>query len=48
MVTVWSGIALVFSVILAFLFDYMEKVSSAGNKNSEKVNKLKMLLFKKK
>ena len=48
MVTVWSGLALVFSIILAFLFDYMERVSSAGNKNSEKVNKLKMLLFKKK
>jgi len=48
MVTVWSGIALVFSVILAFLFDYMEKVSSASNKNSEKVNRLKMSLFKKK
>ena len=48
MVTVWSGIALVFSVMLAFLFDYMEKVSSASNKNSEKVNRLKMSLFKKK
>jgi len=48
MVTVWSGIALVFSVVLAFLFDYMEKVSSASNKNSEKVHKLKRLLFKKK
>jgi len=48
MVTVWSGIALVFSVVLAFLFDYMERVSSASNENSEKVNKLKGLLFKKK
>ncbi|NVM04102.1 MAG: hypothetical protein HWN67_17355, partial [Candidatus Helarchaeota archaeon] len=47
MITVWSGIALIFSIIVAFLFDYMERISSADNRNFEKMNRLKRLLFKK-
>ncbi|MFC1562506.1 GumC family protein [candidate division KSB1 bacterium] len=32
LVAIWSGVALILSIILAFLFDYMERASSTGKK----------------
>ena len=47
LVVVWTSAALIFSIILAFIFNFIERVSHADNKDYEKAFKLRKLLFKK-
>ncbi|MCK4966328.1 hypothetical protein KAS50_04815 [bacterium] len=47
LVVFWTSAAVIFSIILAFIFNFIERVSHADNKDYEKAFKLRKLLFKK-